>query len=87
LLSVNAFRASGAVFGGKLLCRFVRFPSWRAILINAVGQRRFATKASAIVGTGLSPRPLRPPASSVLLVIICVGDGERLPMNFVTEEC
>jgi hypothetical protein len=31
----------------------LHFPSWRAILLNAIGQRRFTTKASAIVGTGL----------------------------------
>jgi len=72
LLSVNAFRARDAVFGGKLLCYLLHFPPWRAILLNAIGQRRFTTTASVIVGTGLGPLPVRPPASSELLVIICV---------------
>jgi hypothetical protein len=31
----------------------LHFPPWRAILLNAIGQRRFTTKASATVGTGL----------------------------------
>src|SRR5579864_2232451 len=48
LLSVNAFRASGAVFGGKLLCQSVALRHGRAILTNAIGQRRSTTKASAI---------------------------------------
>jgi hypothetical protein len=56
LLSVNAFRARGAVFGGKNSSGdLLHFPPWRAILLNAIGQRRFTTKASAIVGTGLGP--------------------------------
>jgi hypothetical protein len=55
LLSVNAFRARDAVFGGKLLYYLLHFPPWRAILLNAIGQRRFTTKASAVVGRGLGP--------------------------------
>jgi len=30
-------------------------PPWRAILLKDIGQRRFTTKASAIVGTGRRP--------------------------------
>jgi len=40
----------------------LHFPPWRAILLSAIGQPRFTTQASAIVGTGLGPVPLRPPA-------------------------
>jgi hypothetical protein len=64
----------------------LHFPPWRATLVNAIGQRRFTTKASAIVGTVPGPMPVRPPAGSELLDIMCSGDGERLPMNFVTED-
>jgi len=40
------------------------FPPRQAILLNAIGQRSFTTKASVIVGKGLVPLPVRPPAGS-----------------------
>jgi hypothetical protein len=73
LLSVNAFRARGAVFGGKLLCRSVALSVVAGDPAQRHRKRRFTTKDSAIVGTGLSPLPVRPPASSELLVIICAA--------------
>ena len=79
LFSVNAFRAWGAVFGGKLLCRSVAL----SVVAGDPAQRHrttlFTTKASVNVGTGLGPLPVRPPASSELLVIICAAMENVFP--------
>jgi hypothetical protein len=83
LLSVNAFRARDAVFGGKLLCYLLHFPPWRVILLDAIGQRCFTTKALVIVGKGLGPLPVRPPAGSKLADIMCSLSGFNLRSSCV----
>jgi hypothetical protein len=57
----------------------LHFPSRRAILLNAIGQRRFTTKTSAIVGAGHGPLLVRSPAESYLLVIICAAMENVFP--------
>ena len=82
LLSVNAFRARGAVFGGKLLSRSVALsvvasnPAQHHRTTRCFSHRRhrsWPTVGAFTSGVLTARHYLR-------------GDGERLPMNFVTKD-
>ena len=86
LLSVNAFRARGAVFGGKLLCRSVALsveagdPAQRH-RTTPFHDKSFSNRRHGSWPTAGASTSEFPTACHHLR-----GNGERLPMSFVTED-